>query len=137
VGYNQDMAREFIDDCAFWARAYELAASEIGEALFEGEGLEEKDILVYRIKFASGHEIVALSSRPANLRGKQGRVVIDKAAIHPDRPGLLRAALLTGTTSFREPDVIQESSSTIHYAPPSEFSSLRGARLQVALVRVY
>jgi phage FluMu gp28-like protein len=93
VGYNQDMAREFIGDCAFWARAYDLAAGEIGEAVFEGEGLEGKNILVYRIKFASGHEIVALSSRPANLRGKQGRVVIDEGAFHPDLPGLLKAAL--------------------------------------------
>ena len=25
IGYNQDMAREFIGDCAFWARQYQLA----------------------------------------------------------------------------------------------------------------
>jgi phage FluMu gp28-like protein len=36
---------------------------------------------------------VALSSRPSNLRGKQGRAVIDEAAFHDDLKGLLKAAL--------------------------------------------
>ena len=34
-------------------------------------GDERSDILAYRIRFASGHKIVALSSRPSNLRGKE------------------------------------------------------------------
>ena len=93
IGYNQDMAREFIGDTAFWAKHYQLAASAMEETVFENEGLEGKDILVYRVKFASGHTVNALSSRPANLRGKQGRVVIDEAAFHPDLPGLLKAAM--------------------------------------------
>jgi len=93
IGYNQDMAREFIDDCAFWARAYQLAADDMQEDVFEGEGLEGRDILVYRIKFASGNTVTALSSRPANLRGKQGVVIIDEAAFHPDLPGLIKAAM--------------------------------------------
>lgn len=93
IGYNQDMAREFIEDCAFWARQFQSAAEAMEEDVLEGEGLEGRDILVYRIKFASGHKITALSSRPSNLRGKQGRVVIDEAAFHPDLPGLLKAAM--------------------------------------------
>ena len=93
IGYNQDMAREFISDCAEWARHYQLAADAVEEAVFAGEGLEGRDILVYRIKMASGAEITALSSRPANLRGKQGVVIIDEAAFHPDLPGLLKAAM--------------------------------------------
>ena len=92
IGYNREMAREFIDDCAFWARNYQLAASEIGETVFRDEDAE-RDILVYRIRFASGHEINALSSRPSNLRGRHGRVVIDEAAFHHDLPGLLKAAM--------------------------------------------
>ena len=36
---------------------------------------------------------MALSSRPANLRGKQGKIVIDEAAFHDDLPGLLKAAM--------------------------------------------
>ena len=93
IGYNQDMAREFIGDVGFWAKHYDLVASAMEETVFENEGLEGKDILVYRVKFASGHEVKALSSRPANLRGKQGRVIIDEAAFHPDLPGLLKAAM--------------------------------------------
>lgn len=94
IGYNKDMAEEYIGDCANWAKHYDLAAGEITEAeeVFK-EGDEEKSILTFRIKFASGHKIVALSSRPSNLRGKQGRVVIDEAAFHEDLGELIKAAM--------------------------------------------
>jgi phage FluMu gp28-like protein len=36
---------------------------------------------------------VGLSSRPSNLRGKQGVAIIDEAAFHDDLPELLKAAL--------------------------------------------
>ena len=39
-----------------------------------------KAINAFRIKFASGFEIMALSSAPRGLRGKQGVVIIDEAA---------------------------------------------------------
>ncbi len=66
VGTTKDMAREFIDACAMWAKAYDFAASEVGEEVLVDE---DKDILVYVINFASGFKIKALSSNPANLRG--------------------------------------------------------------------
>ena len=90
VGYNRDMALEFINDTAFWVRYYRLAAGQREEVLVDDE---DKDILSYRIRFASGHRVTALSSRPSNLRGKQGKVVIDEAAFHDDLPELLKAAL--------------------------------------------
>jgi phage FluMu gp28-like protein len=90
IGYNKEMALEFISDCAAWAKFYSKAAAEIEEFIFEDE---KKDILAFRIRFASGFQIVALSSRPANLRGKQGKVVIDEASFHDDLPGLLKAAI--------------------------------------------
>jgi phage FluMu gp28-like protein len=31
VGYNKDMAQEFIRDCANWSKFYQLAAGEIEE----------------------------------------------------------------------------------------------------------
>jgi len=98
IGYTKDMALEFINDCANWARAYNLAASEMEEIEIpdtkEYEGvIQEKKILSYQITFASGWRITALSSRPTNLRGKQGRVVIDEAAFHDDLAGLLKAAM--------------------------------------------
>ncbi len=92
IGPTQDMALEYIEACAMWARAYDYAASEIEEGIFEDGG--EKEIKSYKINFpGSGKRIVALSSRPANLRGKQGVIVIDEAAFHPDLKGLIKAAM--------------------------------------------
>ena len=34
IGYNKDMAQEFIEDAAQWARHYSLAASEVEEFVF-------------------------------------------------------------------------------------------------------
>jgi phage FluMu gp28-like protein len=90
IGYNKDMAQEFIEDCGDWSRYYGLAAGEISEVVIADE---DKDIQSYRIRFASGWKITALSSRPSNLRGKQGKIVIDEAAFHPDLAGLIKAAL--------------------------------------------
>lgn len=93
IGYNQDMAIEYIEACAMWAKAFSRAASAIEEGIWE-EDSEDKHIKTFTIKFPdSGHRIVALSSRPANLRGKQGVVVIDEAAFHEKLDQLLKAAL--------------------------------------------
>lgn len=90
VGYNQDMAKEFIRDIAFWAKHYQLAADEMQEEIFQDE---KKDILTFVIHFASGFRVTALSSRPSNLRGKQGVVVLDEAAFHDDLEELIKAAI--------------------------------------------
>ena len=90
IGYNQDMAQEFINDTAFWAKNYNLVADAMEEVVLVDE---DKDILAYRIRFASGHRVTALSSRPSNLRGKQGKVVIDEAAFHDALDELLKAAI--------------------------------------------
>ncbi|MHB1333402.1 MAG: hypothetical protein ACYCY1_12460 [Sulfuriferula sp.] len=90
IGYSEDMTREYIDDCAMWAKAFNFAAGAMDETVYEDEG---RDIKAFRIDFASGHKILALSSRPRSIRGKQGKVTIDEAAFHDDLPGLLKAAL--------------------------------------------
>lgn len=92
IGYNKDMAQEFIEDCAGWSRFYELAAGNVEEFVFvDDDG--KKAIAAFRIRYDSGWKITALSSRPANLRGKQGKIVIDEAAFHEDLAGLLKAAI--------------------------------------------
>jgi len=94
IGYTKDMALEFIRDCADWARAYGLAAGEIGEGeevFIDGE--ERQSVLAFTIRFASGWRVTALSSSPRNLRGKQGRVILDEAAFHADLAELLKAAM--------------------------------------------
>ena len=62
--------------------------------LFEDqqEDGSSKHITSYRIRFASGFQIVALSSNPANIRGLQGIVNIDEAAFHKDVQGVIDAA---------------------------------------------
>lgn len=94
IGYTKDMAQEFILDCADWAKHFNSVISGIEsyEEIFE-EGEERQSIQAFRIKFDSGFRIVALSSTPRNLRGKQGRIILDEAAFHDDLAGLLKAAL--------------------------------------------
>lgn len=95
LGYNLDMAREFIDTCGMWAKAFDSVASEVGEFFFteQGEDGAERNIQAFRIRFASGYEIVALSSKPRSLRGRQGYVILDEFAFHDDAEGLLKAAM--------------------------------------------
>lgn len=90
IGYNKDMAQEFIEDCGDWLKHYQKAASAVEEFVLADE---DKDILAFRIRCASGFKIVALSSRPSNLRGKQGKVVIDEAAFHDSLEELIKAAM--------------------------------------------
>lgn len=96
IGYNLEMAREFIDVCAMWAKLFAKAAVESGEFVFEDYDAatgETRQVKAFRIRFASGFEIVALPSRPRSLRGKQGYVIIDEAAFHDDLAELLKAAM--------------------------------------------
>lgn len=93
LGPSLDMAREFIDTCAQWARLFGQACEAAAEVeLFDGADAE-KAIKAYRITFASGFEILALTSRPRSLRGRQGLVLIDEAAFHDDLDEVLKAAL--------------------------------------------
>ena len=93
IAYNQDMTIEYIQACALWAKAFNHAASEIEEGFWD-EDEDEKHIKTYTIRFpGSGFRIVALSSRPSNLRGRQGTIVIDEAAFHEKLDELLKAAL--------------------------------------------
>ena len=110
IGYTKDMAREFIDDCAFWAHLYKQAAEDVNEFVFvdQEDGQEDRQILAYRINFASGHKIVALSSAPRNLRGKQGRVVfgVDMKIVDGDGRELPRDGSAAGDLLVRGPWIV-------------------------------
>lgn len=94
IGFNLDMTKEFIDTCASWAKQFSYAATEVQEFIFrDGNGKDTKEIQAFRINFDSGFEIVALTSRPRSLRGRQGYVIIDEAAFHDDLKELMKAAL--------------------------------------------
>ncbi|RAS18926.1 phage FluMu gp28-like protein [Microvirgula sp. AG722] len=94
VGSKKEMALEYIAACALFAKAFnELAQADVYEQTFWDDGKQE-EILTYMIRFPkSGFKIQALSSRPSNLRGLQGDVVIDEAAFHEKLEELLKAAL--------------------------------------------
>lgn len=84
IGDTKEKGLEFIATCAGFARHVAKELLAVDEFLFDDVQPDgsTKQIAAYRIKFASGNVIVALSSNPANIRGLQGRVVIDEAAFH-------------------------------------------------------
>lgn len=90
IAYNREITRNFINDCAFWARSLSIATGDIKEVLLENE---DKDILAFEVRFASGNVIKALSGKPNNIRGRGGRVVVDEAAFCDNLPELLKAAI--------------------------------------------
>ncbi|MBN9334704.1 hypothetical protein [Devosia sp.] len=96
ISYAQAMTRDFISDCADWARAFGHAAGEVQEYMWpdgKDENGADRFIQAFRITFASGFEINGLSSAPRSLRGKQGVVIIDEAAFVDNLGELLKAAL--------------------------------------------
>lgn len=90
MGYDQDMAREFIEDCAMWARVFNIAALAVDEEVLSDD---RERIQAFRIRFASEHKVVGLPSVPRALRGKQGLVIVDEAAFHGQLAEVLKSAL--------------------------------------------
>jgi len=90
LSYSKEMTQQFARDCAFWAKHINAAAQELETVILNDE---DKDITVYRIKFASGFEIWCLPSVARSLRSKQGRVIIDEAAFVDDLEELKKAAM--------------------------------------------
>jgi len=90
LSYSKEMTQQFARDCAFWAKHIHAAANEMEEIALNDE---DKDITVYRIRFASGFEIWGLPSTARSLRSKQGRVIIDEAAFVDDMNELVKAAM--------------------------------------------
>ncbi|WP_140921071.1 hypothetical protein [Limnobaculum xujianqingii] len=98
IGDTKEKGLEFIGYCAKFSRVIaeqqSASVSSIEEFLFEDqdENGKTRHITAYRIRYSSGYQVVALSSRPANIRGLQGLVIIDEAAFHQDVQGVLDAA---------------------------------------------
>jgi len=98
IGDTKEKGLEAVGYCARFARTIAKAQGEVSgieEFLFEDQDPETgktRHITAYRIRFASGFQVCALSSRPANIRGLQGHVVIDEAAFHQNVQDVLDAA---------------------------------------------
>jgi phage FluMu gp28-like protein len=86
IGDTKDKGREFIGYIAHFARVVAKELLSIEEFMFEDRRDDGASTFIsaYRIRFASGFRVEALSSRPENIRGLQGKVVIDEAAFHRD-----------------------------------------------------
>ena len=91
--YNREMTRGFIEDCAGWAHALKMGAGALVESLIDDGG---RSVYVFRIAFASGHEILAMTSAPRvfRSRGRPGDLaIIDEAAFVDDLGQVLKAAM--------------------------------------------
>lgn len=95
IGDTKDKGREFIGYVAHFAKVVAHELTEIEEFLFEDiqEDGSTRHISAFRVRFASGFRVEALSSRPENIRGLQGTVVIDEAAYHKDVRAVLDAVM--------------------------------------------
>lgn len=103
VGSKKEMALEYIAACALFACAFnQLAQADVYESTF-WDSEKHEEILQYMLRFPhSGFKIQALSSRPSNLRGLQGDVVIDEAVFHESLEELLKAARLDVLSAIRD-----------------------------------
>ncbi|CAD7055399.1 phage protein [Pseudorhizobium halotolerans] len=83
---SKPKGREFIGYAAHFAKTVAKEMLTIEDGIFFDQRADgsTKAISSFIIRFASGFRIEALSSRPENIRGLQGTVVIDEAAFHRD-----------------------------------------------------
>lgn len=84
IGDTKEKGLEFIRVVAHFAKTIAKELLAVEEFVFEDvqEDGSSRQIQAYRVRFKSGRQVAALSSNPANIRGLQGRVVIDEAAFH-------------------------------------------------------
>ena len=68
MSYNKDMPEQYIRDCALRVKKVGAAASEMEEIVVKDE---DEYILIYQIRFASGHVIQALPSEARNIRSNR------------------------------------------------------------------
>lgn len=137
MGYDLEMAREFIDTCAMWARAFNCAIKSFGEYVFEDK---HGDVKAFRIQFASGFEIVSLPSVARSLRGKQGWFILDEAAFVGDLDEVLKAGkafviwagkLTIISTHDGEGNAFNTLINEIKAPPKDGKKSLKGATMKI------
>ncbi len=93
MGYEKEMTREFVGYVADWAAAFNLACGEVEEFVWNDPAHPEHDIGAFRVRFASGFEVVALPSVARAFRGKQGLAILDEVAFMDDFPACWKAAM--------------------------------------------
>lgn len=89
-------AEEYIIYCERWAKAWQVALDKRGIQLVN----DEDDFQTYRILFANGTKITAMTSNPKKFRSKGGKVVLDEFGHHDDALALWTAAEPSATWGF-------------------------------------
>lgn len=77
---DEIQARLFIEDCARFAKGYDMAARNLGLEVID----PDKKISAYVLQFANSRRIHSMSSNPDAQAGKRGGRVLDEFALHPD-----------------------------------------------------
>jgi phage FluMu gp28-like protein len=81
-------AREFIEQCARWARSFRAIAEDLGPCVID----EQEGITAFVLRFRhSGAKIMAGSSNPKFFRSKGGDADADEFAFHPNPRELFKA----------------------------------------------
>ncbi len=92
---TREKGLEFIGYCGKFAQIVAHGqATRIEQHIFVDQLQDgtSRNIQAFRVRFASGFRITALSSRPENIHGLQGYVNIDEAALHKNVSHVLESA---------------------------------------------
>lgn len=81
-------AEEYVQYCKIWINIFKAVAEYSEEIVIQAE----KDVKTYKVRFANGTSITALSSNPKGFRSKGGKVVLDEFAWHENADELWKAA---------------------------------------------
>lgn len=87
---DKDSAREFIDYCEFFLGLKGAIAERL--LIYDNDEGQEESCWSFVIEPTEGTKIVAMPSRPAALRGKDGDVACDEFAHHQQATELYKAA---------------------------------------------
>jgi len=89
TSFNRDTTENYIRYATKWAQS-------LGHILGQTAGIrliDDKDTLMYRLRFLNGFSITALAGNAVNLRDKSGAaIVVDEAAFRLDLPSIIDAA---------------------------------------------
>ena len=80
-------AREFVEQCQRWARAFNEPARDLGDQVID----EREGLRAFVLRFHNGARIVAGSSNPKFFRSKGGDADADEFAFHADQRALLKS----------------------------------------------
>lgn len=93
------LAKQFIQDCAAWAKLSRLIKSTVDATyedevkVFNSSTEEEEQVHTYNVRFANKLEVTALSSNADAMRGWRGFKVADEFALHKQQAEMLDAIL--------------------------------------------